>query len=128
MTKRFEKTMLGILAVLILGIGSVLVAANFGSHDEDYSDSKDQKALEAYAKISKADAMAIAIDLVDASKVGEMTEVELEMENGIVVYGVEFTKDGLETDVKIDAATGKIVSMEDDLTDGWEDDVEGEEE
>jgi uncharacterized membrane protein YkoI len=54
---------------------------------------------------------------------GKKTQVELEMENGILVYAIEFTeKDGNEVDVKINAKTGAVVLVESDKTDTEDDD------
>ena len=72
-------------------------------------------------KISEEQAIAIARSAVDISSVGEITDVELENENGVIVYAVEFTKNGIETDVKIDAATGEVLKIESDLDEEEED-------
>ena len=66
-------------------------------------------------KISEEQAIQIARSQVNLASVGEMTEVELEKENGVLVYAIEFTKNGIETDVKIDATTGEVVTIESDL-------------
>lgn len=58
---------------------------------------------------------AIAIALAEFP--GEVEEVELEREDGILIYEVEIeTADGGETEVEIDANSGEIieVSLEDD--------------
>ena len=133
MIKTKEKIVLGLFLVLILGIGAVLasglttsknqekkVAANANDNNDD--EKQESAALQEQAKITKDNAVKIALASVDINVVGEMTDVELENEDGIVVYAVEFTKDSVETDVKIDAATGKIVSSESDLTETEEDD------
>ena len=75
-------------------------------------------------KISEEQAISIARNAVDISSVGEMTDVELENEDGVIVYAVEFTKNGIETDVKINAATGEVLKIESDLDE--EEDDEGE--
>lgn len=46
---------------------------------------------------------------------GTMTDIELEDEDGTIVYGIEFTEaNGKEVDVKVDAKTGEVVKIEDD--------------
>ena len=70
---------------------------------------------QAAAKITPEEAKTIALETVNTEEVGDITDVELEDEDGILVYAVEFTKDGIETDVKIDAETGEVVKMESDL-------------
>ena len=132
MIKTKEKIVLGLFLVLILGIGAVLASglttsknqekSKFDTDDNDDDEKQESAALQEQAKITKDDAVKIALASVDMNIVGEMTDVELENEDGIVVYAVEFTKDSVETDVKIDAATGKIVSSESDLTETEEDD------
>src|SRR6476661_6915932 len=55
------------------------------------------------AKITEAQAKAAAL----AAKPGKVTEVELEKEDGVVVYGVDITgTDGKQFDVTVDANTG----------------------
>ncbi|MES1042591.1 hypothetical protein FOA20_24750 [Peribacillus simplex] len=58
-------------------------------------------------------------------KPGTVKDVELEDEDGTVVYGVEVqAKDGSKQDVKIDAQTGKIVKVVSDDEDENENDKE----
>ncbi|HYD03285.1 MAG TPA: PepSY domain-containing protein [Alphaproteobacteria bacterium] len=72
-------------------------------------------------KISEEEAKLIALNAVDLSLVGELIDIELELEAGIEIYVVKFTKDGIETDVKIDAKTGEILKIEDNLADSSDD-------
>jgi hypothetical protein len=66
------------------------------------------------AKISMEDAKSTALKQVP----GEALKVELEDENGFLVYGVEIvTPEKTITDVKIDAGTGKVLSTEIDKVD-----------
>jgi uncharacterized membrane protein YkoI len=139
MAKTTEKAILGVLVVLALGIGSVLVAAHnpFGftssiqtddaNEVDDALESEESAKLAPLAKITSEEAVGIARGAVDQTQVGEMTDVELENEDGNVVYAVEFTKEGFETDVKIDAGNGHILLIEDDSTELDSDD-EGDEE
>jgi len=69
----------------------------------------------AQTKLSAEEAQAIAMDIVDLEEVGPVTSVELEEEDGITVYAVEFTMDGIQTDIKIDADTGEVVAIKSDL-------------
>ena len=65
--------------------------------------------------ITEEEAESIALDTVNTEEVGDVTNVELEDEDGVLVYEVEFTKDGIETDVKINAETGEVVKTESDI-------------
>ena len=62
---------------------------------------------------------------------GAFTDIELEMEKGVLVFAVEYTeKDGNEVDVKINAKTGVVVLVEsdkDEAVDDDENDVDNEE-
>ena len=136
--KTNEKIILGVLIVALLGIGGVFATAavthknpvDFVSSikvadDNEVSDAQEAQEsaqLQNLAKISADDARAIALGAVDINVVGEITDVELENEDGNVVYAVEFTKNGIETDVKIDAGNGKILLIESDLDEVGEDD------
>ena len=128
MARTLEKVILGILVVAALGIGSILVTAinknpsSFVSSiqvddTEEVSEAQESLQLAALAKITEDDAKAIALNVVDTKKVGEITDVTIENEDGNAVYAVEFTKDGVETDVRIDINTGKIIKIERDSED-----------
>ena len=134
MAKTTEKVILGVFLVLILGIGSVLVtalatnknplklASSIQADDsKEVSEAQESASLAKAAKITEDDAKKIATGAVDKNAVGEITQVELENEDGNVLYSVEFTKDGIETDVKIDAGNGKVLATESDLNEAnWE--------
>lgn len=86
-----------------------------GAKDEDKDDEnndKDEKVV-GTASISEADAKEIALKTYKGD--GAITNIKLEMEDKVLVYGVEFTeKDGNEVDVKINAKTGAVVKVESD--------------
>jgi uncharacterized membrane protein YkoI len=88
---------------------------------DEVSDKQESAQLAPLAKITADDAKKIAIGAVDVNIVGEVTDVELENEDGNVVYAVEFTKNGVETDVKLDAGNGKILKIESDNDEANED-------
>ncbi|WP_248892828.1 PepSY domain-containing protein [Bacillus methanolicus] len=61
------------------------------------------------AKITKEDSIKIALEKVP----GTAGDVELENEDGTVVYAVEVkAKDGSKQDVKIDAQSGKVIKID----------------
>ena len=71
----------------------------------------DNATLEGLAKITPAEAAAKAV----AATNGTAGKVELENENGNVIYGVEITQaDGTKLDVKIDAGNGNVLAKESD--------------
>ncbi|MCR5808289.1 MAG: PepSY domain-containing protein [Clostridiales bacterium] len=65
------------------------------------------------AYIGEDAALAIAYDRagVDAADVHDLS-VDMDLENGIMVYDVEFTANGTEYDVEIDAVTGEVTEFE----------------
>ena len=73
---------------------------------KEENDKQEQANLAKQAKITEAESKAIALQKVP----GTVTDVELEDEDGTIVYGVEVqAKDGSKQDVKVNAQTGKIV-------------------
>lgn len=75
--------------------------------------------------ISESTAVSIAEDAYTGN--GRFTDIELEMEDSVLVYAVEYTEsDGNEVDVKINAKTGIVVLIESDKDEPVDDD-EGDE-
>lgn len=72
---------------------------------------EDPAALEAQAKISKADAEKTALAKAGG---GTVKDAELEKEKGVLIWSIEITKPGTTdiTEVNVDATTGKIVNVE----------------
>lgn len=71
------------------------------------------------AKISMEKAKEIALK---AAKSGKVTKVELDRENGMLVYEIEVRDGRVEKDYKINALTGEIVKSEVDMDDDFYDD------
>lgn len=125
---KIEKTSLIVLIVALLAVGIMGVTALTSGNNEllkqtssiqvddskEVSDSQESTQLNSLAKITAEDAKRIAISAVDINTVGEITDIQIENENGNVVYAVEFTKNGVETDVKIDAGNGNVLKIEND--------------
>jgi uncharacterized membrane protein YkoI len=78
------------------------------------NDQAEAAALQAAAKISPEQAKQAALAAVP----GTAGKVELENENGNVVYGVEVTANGTTTDVKVDAGNASVLAQETDQKDG----------
>ena len=77
-----------------------------------------------YIGYESALAAALSHAGLDSSQVSG-TEVEMDCENGVIVYEVEFTYGGQDYEYEIDASTGEIVKSEmdaDDEMDGDDDD------
>lgn len=61
-----------------------------------------------YSRISIVDAMAIATEQIP----GEVVKVELDTENGVLIYEVDIVNaQGIKYEVEIDAQTGQILKM-----------------
>ncbi|MGE7763854.1 PepSY domain-containing protein [Peribacillus sp. NPDC096540] len=84
--------------------GEILTQEMEDDLDEDISI---QNALET-AKISMDDAEKIALKKVE----GQVTDVEMDSENGIFVYELEIKQDKKEYDIEIDANTGEVLKVE----------------
>ena len=93
---------------------------NGKENDEEENDTQNQAELAKQAKITEEQATKTALEKVP----GTVNEVELEDENGTIVYEIEVVStDGTQQDVKVDAQTGKIVKVEaDDVENGEEND------
>jgi hypothetical protein len=99
------------VAVLFMGTLFTVVQADSGS----------ESPIIGTAKLSEAEALVVAKNTYQGA--GQFTDIELEMEGGVLVYAVEFTENGgNEVDVKIDAKTGDIVLMESDAEEAVDDD------
>ncbi|WEG17591.1 PepSY domain-containing protein [Alkalihalophilus pseudofirmus] len=79
-------------------------------------DDKERSSLEStnksdhdFIKITKEQAVETALNHVGG---GTIDEVELDREDGILVYEIEIEQDGQEVDVDVDAATGEVVSVD----------------
>jgi len=81
------------------------------AEDESLSDADEVKQLEPLATISADDAAAAA----NAAVPGDVSEVELDSENGAVVYSVEITDTaGEHTEVTVDAGNGAVLRQKAD--------------
>lgn len=91
--------------------------------DETLSDTEEDVLLESLATITVEEATAAA----QAAVAGDIVEVELDDENGSVVYSVEIVDaSGTEVDVKVDAGNGTILDQQtdDDADEDADDDTD----
>lgn len=101
----------GSLILAILLIGSLIVTATFMQYGSSADDSITE--LSTAPTIAEAQATSIASSAIK----GDVEEIELEKENGRLLYSVEITNEKGEHDIKIDPYTGEIVEIkiEDDV-------------
>lgn len=92
--------------------GSVTVPNEQGDTGQETSDDEAKEAAELakLAKVSKAEAIAAATQAVR----GQAGKVELDNENGSVVWSVEVTSGSTHVDVKVDAGNGKVLATDAD--------------
>ena len=94
-------------------------AATFAADSEETSDNESvsiripflhsKAKMASMAKITAKDAIDIALE----AAAGIPTEVELDVEDGILVYEVEIAhQDESQTEVVIDAGTGRVIEIE----------------
>ena len=108
--RKVPLALVGLVALLMLG----------ASFSFAYADEKDQPIV-GTPSISESKALAVADKAYTGA--GTFTDIELEMEKGVLVYTVEYTEsDGNEVDVKINAKSGALVLMESDKDEPTDDD------
>lgn len=99
--------------------GSIQVPEQEGA-ETDESEAAEAAALQAAATITPDQAKQAALAAVP----GTAGEVELDNENGSVVYSVEITANGTTTDVTVDAGNGKVLAQETENDDNEKDEAE----
>ena len=94
------------------------------AEDDTLTDAEETAQLEALATVTADEAAAAASAVVP----GDVVEVELDDENGSVVYSVEIVdSSGAEVDVKVDAGTGEVLDQQiDDDDDDSNDALDGD--
>jgi uncharacterized membrane protein YkoI len=81
-----------------------------GEEAEDKAEGAESERLKSLARITPEQASAAALAQVP----GTVKQVELENEDGNVVYGVEIKTASGESDVKVDAGDGRVLHVEKD--------------
>ncbi|MQR84925.1 hypothetical protein GFV16_03080 [Bacillus megaterium] len=99
-------------AVLVGGVG----ASAYAMTDQSKSSTKTQTTIE------EAQAKDIALQKTDG---GDITNIQLAVDDGVKQYEVDITKGNKEYDVEIDSSSGKIIEFDEEQKD---DDDEKEEE
>ena len=122
MNKTFKNSVIPALVATIIAGGSYSYIAHAQSKDKpaehvEVNDAQEQATLAKQATITEEEAIKTALEKVP----GTVQKVELEDEDGTVVYGIEVkAKDASVQDVKVDAKTGKIIKVENDDKNGKE--------
>ena len=129
---KVDKRLVGVVFVAVLllsgiGIGIAVGQTQHNTDDhytasimvddsqyEGMTEAEESSALQELPGIKITGDEAVAIALAAYPDTTATTEVELENENGAVVYGVELSN-GL--DVKVDVVTGEILRASDDVDD-----------
>jgi hypothetical protein len=113
----FKSAVIAMLALLLLALGASVA---FAAEEED-------QAIVGTPAISESSALAAANKAYVGS--GVFTDIELEMEQGVLVFAIEYTeKDGNEVDVKVNAKTGIVMLVESDKDEAVDDDLGDEDE
>jgi len=100
--------------------GSIPAPADNGT---EASEADEAASLQGLATITPDEASAAAL----ASVPGTAGAVELDNENGFVVYSVEVTAaDGTTIDVKVDAGNGQVLAQDTEGAEGTEDTEDGQ--
>src|SRR6476620_3117916 len=116
MNLKLKKVIIPALAAKIVAGGgfSIANAANLQdkpAQAQEANEDQSQANLVKQAKISEEAATKTALEKAP----GTVQAVELEDEDGTIVYGFEIVaKDGSQQEVKIDAQTGKVAKVEAD--------------
>ena len=98
-------------ALFFLLLAAALVLSTHSAHagDDDHLIAK--RALEEGRVLPLAE----ILEKVKAKVPGKVIEVELEVEDGILVYDLKvLARNGRVKEIEVDAATGKILKVEDD--------------
>jgi uncharacterized membrane protein YkoI len=109
---------IGVALAALLTTGVALMSAQPANQKGSIQiNNKDEAQVAEMAKITLDSAMNEALKQVQ----GEVLKVELENENGYLVYGVEIARpDHQIVDVKVDAGNGKILKIDQDSKEGHE--------
>lgn len=114
----------GSVAASLATIIALFLGASFSFVHAETDD--DDARIVGTPRISESTALKIADKTYTGT--GKFTDIELEMEDNVLVFAIEYTEhDGNEVDVKIDAKTGKVVLVESDKDELVDDDLGDEE-
>lgn len=109
MARTFEKIVLGIIFIVLVGLNSLFIFGQQNSFEVQRNAGKSAKlAISTQPKeIDFEQAKAIALGVTN----GIITEVEEKIIDGVAFYEVEIENDDLETEIKIDKKSGNILQL-----------------
>ena len=130
----------GLVLLMVLGVGTAFASGITNKSPLHYSSSvtihgstldgmheiseaQELAQLTRLAKITEGQARASAIKLVGEA----INKVELENENGNIVYSIEVVKNNMKRDVKVDAGNGKILKIDESIDNGKENEIDKKE-
>jgi uncharacterized membrane protein YkoI len=107
---------IGVAVAAVLAIGGLAISSQQAKLTGSIAvKGNDEARYAGMAKVSLDEAVKAALQSVP----GQILKVELEDEDGYLVYGVEIAKaDKQIADVKIDAGNGKLLKIDNDRNDG----------
>jgi uncharacterized membrane protein YkoI len=107
---------IGVAVATVLAVGGLAISAQQARLTGSIAvKGNDEAGYAGMAKVSLDEAIQAALQAVK----GKVLKVELEDEDGYLVYGVEIAKaDRQIADVKIDAGNGKLLKIDHDRNDG----------
>lgn len=116
--KKATMIVIGVVLATLLNTGVAMLSARSANQKGSVQlNNKDEAQVVGMAKISMDSAMNEALKQVQ----GKVIKVELENENGYLVYGVEIANaDNQLVDVKVDAENGKILKIDQGNDEGHE--------
>ena len=92
-----------------MNLGSKVIGIDIS----DYDDSNDDGQTGEFISAEQAKAIALAHAKVDAAK-ADFDKAELEEDDGVVYYDIEFEANGVEYEYEIDAVSGQVLKYERD--------------
>ncbi|MGB3366377.1 MAG: PepSY domain-containing protein [Acidaminobacteraceae bacterium] len=116
---------LGLIGILTMATTVGVFASANDTSTKNIISSKIELTKESEKTESEAEetltGVSVALSTEEAKQIAQnsaqgatFVKIELEDENGVIVYGVDLIKDNQELDVKVDANTGQILSNDKD--------------
>lgn len=116
---QIQKRYLGIIAAVVTAIivGAIGIGTSYANNQDFASTSP---------KITQGDAIQIAVDKL-GTDISNLVEVDVDKENGIFLYSVDFIIGDQNVSVEIDPQTGDILTIESEPVGSPDTDNDGDE-
>jgi uncharacterized membrane protein YkoI len=108
---------LGLAAAAIVGSAAFIPTVPAKAGDNDKEARRNQELREIRTAVSRGQVLPLPriIAIAQGRVKGDMVKIEIEKENGVLIYEVKIlTAKGRVREVELDARTGAILSVEDD--------------